>query len=76
MRPARLRVAEHLFHGRITIVDAAQAILPQSAHPLLDGFLADDNGRSNLVDQIPYLVVDRQELKNTASPGIAGVVTG
>ena len=57
MRPVILRcVTEHLFHGRITIVDAAQAILSQGAHAQFNGFLADDNGGSTYVNQLTDLL--------------------
>ena len=57
MRPNILWcITEHLFHGRITIVDATQAILSKGTHAQFNCFLADDDGGGTYIDQLSNLL--------------------
>ena len=71
-----LRVLEHFLDRRVTIEDAANAILPKRHHPELDRLLFENHRGRPLVDQLADRVGDPQQLVDSFPAFITGFVAG
>ena len=69
-----LRVLQHFLDRRVTIEDAANAILPKRHHPELDRLFFENHRRRALVDQRADRVSDPQQLVDSFPAFVTGVV--